>query len=151
MLAVAAVGLGANLVSAALLFRQRAESLNVRAAFLHVVGDAAASVGVIIAGIIMLTTGQFIPAEKAEAYGLINKVVPADRLEAETMALAEMVASKLGAAVKIGKEAFYRQMTMSVDQAYAYAGEVMVENMLYRDTEEGISAFLEKRSPDWSQ
>jgi cobalt-zinc-cadmium efflux system protein len=60
MLAIGTVGLGANLVSAALLFRQRGQSLNVRAAFLHVVGDAAASVGVIVAGIIMLTTGQFI-------------------------------------------------------------------------------------------
>ncbi len=99
----------------------------------------------------MLVTGQFITAERAEALGLINKVVPADALEAETQALADLVASKLGAAVKIGKSAFYEQAQMTLDDAYAYTGDVMVENMLYRDTEEGIAAFLEKRAPDWSQ
>lgn len=99
----------------------------------------------------MLVTGQFITAQRAEALGLINKVVPADALEAETQALADLVASKLGAAVKIGKSAFYEQAQMTLDDAYAYTGDVMVENMLYRDTEEGIAAFLEKRAPDWSQ
>ena len=82
---------------------------------------------------------------------MVNRVVPHDQLEAETAALAETLAQKLGAAVKIGKRAFYDQLQMPVDQAYAYAGEVMVENMLYRDTAEGISAFLDKRPPDWSQ
>lgn len=99
----------------------------------------------------MLTTGQFIDAQRAEALGLINHVVPADALEAEARALADKVASKLGAAVKIGKEAFYKQMQMPLDQAYGYTGDVMVENMLYRDTEEGIAAFIEKRDPDWQQ
>jgi enoyl-CoA hydratase/carnithine racemase len=99
----------------------------------------------------MLVTGQFITAERAEALGLVNKVVPADALEEETQALADLVASKLGAAVKIGKSAFYEQAQMTLDDAYAYTGDVMVENMLYRDTEEGIAAFLEKRAPDWSQ
>jgi enoyl-CoA hydratase/carnithine racemase len=99
----------------------------------------------------MLSTGQFIPAEKAETLGLINQVVPQDQLESATMELAELVASKLGAAVKIGKEAFYNQIQMPLDQAYAYTGDVMVENMLYRDTAEGIAAFLEKRAPDWDQ
>ncbi|WP_439522244.1 enoyl-CoA hydratase [Marivita sp.] len=99
----------------------------------------------------MLVTGQFITAERAEALGLINKVVPANVLETETHALADLVASKLGAAVKIGKSAFYEQAQMTLDDAYAYTGDVMVENMLYRDTEEGIAAFLEKRAPDWSQ
>lgn len=99
----------------------------------------------------MLVTGQFITAQRAEALGLINKVVPADALEEETQALADLVASKLGAAVKIGKSAFYEQAQMTLDDAYAYTGDVMVENMLYRDTEEGIAAFLEKRAPDWSQ
>ena len=61
------------------------------------------------------------------------------------------MAGKLGPAVKIGKEAFYAQARLGTAEAYAYAGEVMVENMLWRDTNEGISAFLEKRSPDWSQ
>ena len=99
----------------------------------------------------MLSTGQFIQAEKAEALGLINKVVPHDQLEAATSELAEMVAGKLSAAVKIGKQAYYRQLEMPMSEAYAYAGDVMVENMLYRDTEEGIAAFLEKRPPDWQQ
>lgn len=99
----------------------------------------------------MLTTGSFIETDEAAAIGLINKAVPMDALEEETRKLAETVAGKLGAAVKIGKEAFYRQSTMTTEQAYDYAGQVMVENMLYRDTEEGITAFLEKRPPDWSQ
>lgn len=99
----------------------------------------------------MLSTGQFIPAEKAESIGLINKVVPHEELDAATADLAELVAGKLGAAVKIGKQAFYEQIQMPLSDAYAYTGDVMVENMLYRDTEEGIAAFLEKRSPDWQQ
>jgi len=97
----------------------------------------------------MLTTGEFMSAEEAVERGLINRVVPADRLETETRRLAETVASKLSAAVKIGKSAFYDQMQMDLDAAYAFTGDVMVENMLWRDTEEGISAFLEKRPPDW--
>ncbi len=99
----------------------------------------------------MLTTGQFIPAERAEALGLVNRVVPHDQLEATTRELAQTVAGKLGAAVRIGKEAFYTQATMDLDAAYAYAGDVMVNNMLYRDTEEGIAAFLDKRPPNWQQ
>ena len=99
----------------------------------------------------MLTTGQFISAERAETLGLINRVVPADQLAAEAIQLAETVASKLSAAVKIGKEAFYEQISMPLDMAYGYTGDVMVENMLYRDTAEGIAAFLDKRPPDWSQ
>ncbi len=99
----------------------------------------------------MLVTGQFIDAHRAEALGLVNKVVPAEELADATQDLATLVASKLGAAVKIGKQAFYEQVQMGLDEAYAYTGQVMVENMLYRDTEEGIAAFLEKRPPDWSQ
>ena len=99
----------------------------------------------------MLVTGQFIDAHRAEALGLVNKVVPANELADATQDLATLVASKLGAAVKIGKQAFYEQVQMGLDEAYAYTGQVMVENMLYRDTEEGIAAFLEKRPPDWSQ
>lgn len=99
----------------------------------------------------MLTTGQFIPADKAEALGLINKVVPADQLDSATLDLAETIAGKLAAAVKIGKQAFYDQLNMSTADAYTFAGDLMVENMLYRDTEEGIAAFLDKRPPDWSQ
>ncbi|MGX9350269.1 enoyl-CoA hydratase [Shimia sp. W99] len=99
----------------------------------------------------MLTTGQFIDTSRAEALGLINRAVPADSLEAATTELAETVAGKLGAAVKIGKESFYTQLQMPLDAAYDYTGDAMVQNMLYRDTEEGISAFLEKRDPNWQQ
>ena len=99
----------------------------------------------------MLTTGQFIPAERAEALGLVNRVVLHDQLDTAAQDLAETVAAKLGAAVKIGKEAFYNQLEMTVDAAYDYAGDVMVQNMLYRDTAEGIAAFLEKRPPEWTQ
>ncbi len=97
----------------------------------------------------MLSTGQFIDAGRALDLGLINRVVPQDDLATSTQALAQMVADKLSAAVKIGKEAFYGQIEMSVEQAYDYTGDVMVQNMMYRDTEEGIAAFLEKRDPDW--
>lgn len=99
----------------------------------------------------MLTTGKFIDAERAEALGLINTVVSPDDLDATAQELAQTVAAKLGAAVKIGKEAFYTQIELGVDAAYDFAGDVMVQNMLYRDTEEGIAAFLDKRPPDWQQ
>ena len=99
----------------------------------------------------MLTTGQFIDAARAQDLGLINRVVCEEQLSAETRALAELLASKLGVAVKIGKEAFYNQLQMPLSEAYDYTGDVMVENMLYRDTEEGISAFIEKRDPNWTQ
>jgi len=79
--------------------------------------------------------------------GLVNRV--ADDLEGETSKLAALVASKLGSAVKIGKRAFYEQLEMGLSDAYRFTGEVMVENMQDRDTEEGIAAFLEKRPPDW--
>lgn len=98
----------------------------------------------------MLTTGQFIDAARAAEVGLVNHVVSHDALAAETRALAETVAGKLTAAVKIGKRAFYDQIEMTRAEAYDHAAAVMVENMLWRDTEEGISAFIEKRKPDWS-
>lgn len=97
----------------------------------------------------MLSTGHFVDAKRAEDMGLVNRVVPHEDLEAETLALAKIVADKLSAAVKIGKETFYKQIEMSMSDAYDYAGDVMVQNMMYRDTEEGIAAFLEKRDPDW--
>ena len=99
----------------------------------------------------MLTTGQFINADRAMDLGLVNRVVAPADLAAESQAMAEQIAEKLGAAVKIGKEAFYQQMQMPLSDAYAYTGDVMVENMMYRDTEEGIAAFLDKRPPDWKQ
>ncbi|MBD0865760.1 MAG: enoyl-CoA hydratase [Rhodobacteraceae bacterium] len=99
----------------------------------------------------MLTTGQFIDAAKAVEMGLANKAVPADRLKQETKALAETVAVKPGAAVRIGKQAFYEQIHMPMAEAYAFAGSVMVENMMHPDTREGIQAFIDKRNPAWSQ
>ncbi len=99
----------------------------------------------------MLTTGAFIEADRAADLGLVNRVVPHDALEAEAMGLAGTVAAKLGSAVRIGKRAFYDQLQMPLDAAYAHTGEVMVENMLNRDTEEGIAAFIDKRAPAWQQ
>jgi enoyl-CoA hydratase/carnithine racemase len=99
----------------------------------------------------MLTTGRFIDANRAEALGLINRVVPHDDLGAATAEMAQTIAGKLGLAVKIGKQGFYEQITMPLEAAYAYTGDVMTENMLFRETEEGIAAFLEKRDPSWTQ
>lgn len=98
----------------------------------------------------MLVTGEFIPAERAREVGLVNRVVPPEALEAETLALARTVAAKLGAAVRIGKRGFYDQIGLPLDQAYALTGAAMVQNMLLRDTDEGISAFIDKRKPDWA-
>jgi enoyl-CoA hydratase/carnithine racemase len=98
----------------------------------------------------MLTTGDFISAARACEIGLVNRVVPEGEQDAAAMALAEKIAEKLPAAVRVGKEAFYAQADMTLDAAYAYAGRVMAENMLLRDTNEGVTAFLDKRSPDWA-
>ena len=97
----------------------------------------------------MLTTGHFIAAPQAVELGLINRHVSPDTLEATTQSLAETIAVKLGAAVKIGKRAFYDQLNMPLADAYHHTAAIMVENMLWRDTDEGINAFLEKRKPDW--
>ncbi len=97
----------------------------------------------------MLLTGDLIDAERAKAIGLVNRVVAPDRLDDEVAALARQIAGKLRVAVALGKEAFYRQAELGLDAAYAYTGEVMTRNMLERDTEEGIDAFLEKRAPKW--
>ena len=99
----------------------------------------------------MLSTGAFIDTDRALDLGLINRAVAPEDLAAETRTLAETVATKLGAAVSIGKRAFYDQLEMPLDAAYAHTGAVMVENMLWRDTAEGISAFLDKRPPEWNQ
>jgi enoyl-CoA hydratase/carnithine racemase len=97
----------------------------------------------------MLLLGEMLPAAKAAEHGLVNRVVPQARLMAEAMALAKAIAAKSPATVAIGKAAFYAQIEMPLAEAYAYASRVMVENMLARDAEEGISAFLEKRKPEW--
>lgn len=99
----------------------------------------------------MLTTGNFIDASEAERVGLINHCVPVANLQSTTDDLAQRVAEKLGSVVKIGKEAFYAQAQMHTQEAYEYTAEVMVQNMLFKDTEEGIAAFLGKRAPKWDQ
>jgi enoyl-CoA hydratase/carnithine racemase len=99
----------------------------------------------------MLVTGEFITAARAREIGLVNRVVAPETLAAETAALADLIAGKLGTAVRIGKRAFYEQLQLPLDKAYEMTGAVMVENMLDRDTTEGIAAFLDKRAPDWSQ
>ncbi|MEX5729023.1 enoyl-CoA hydratase/carnithine racemase [Rhodovulum iodosum] len=99
----------------------------------------------------MLTTGAFVDCAKAEAIGLINRAVPHQEQDGAVADLAETIASKLNAAVKIGKRAFYDQIEMDVDGAYAHTSEVMVENMMWRDTDEGINAFIQKRPPDWAR
>jgi enoyl-CoA hydratase/carnithine racemase len=97
----------------------------------------------------MLLTGEPISPARAREIGLVNRVVPAGAERAEAIALAEKVALKSAYTVKLGKQAFYRQAEMSLGEAYRYAAEVMTENMMARDAEEGISAFLEKRAPNW--
>ena len=97
----------------------------------------------------MLLTGELITAEDAARIGLVNHVVAAGHERAEALKLAEKIAAKSALTVKIGKEAFYKQAEMPLAGAYKYAADVMVENMLARDAEEGISAFIEKREPTW--
>jgi enoyl-CoA hydratase/carnithine racemase len=97
----------------------------------------------------MLLTGEMVAAERAREIGLINRVAAPEVLTAETMALAQLIASKPRATVKIGKEAFYRQVEMPLSDAYDYASRVMTENMLAAEAAEGIGAFVEKRDPKW--
>ncbi|MBR9763670.1 MAG: enoyl-CoA hydratase [Rhodobacteraceae bacterium] len=99
----------------------------------------------------MLTTGAMIDCARAADLGLINRAVPADRLQAEGEALATTLAAKLDTAIRIGKRAFYRQLELPLDAAYDYTAGVMVENMLEAQTDEGIRAFLEKRPPAWQE
>ena len=93
----------------------------------------------------LLTTGTFLDVREAETLGLINRIAPPESLYAETQALAELVASKQSSAVKIGKEAFYKQLEMPVAQAYDYTGTVITENMLLKDTEAAIDAFINRK------
>ena len=97
----------------------------------------------------MLTTGRFISAAEAQSLGLINKTTPHEALTEATRTLARTIADKLPAAVRYGKAAFYAQAEMATAAAYAFTGDVMVQNMAEADTNEGISAFLEKRAPQW--
>jgi len=97
----------------------------------------------------MLLLGELMTAEQAADWGLVNRVVAPDRVLAEAMAMAELIASKSSATIAIGKRAFYDQLELRLSDAYAHASEVMVENMLYRDAAEGIGAFIDKRKPEW--
>jgi enoyl-CoA hydratase/carnithine racemase len=99
----------------------------------------------------MLLTGDMISAEEARRIGLVNRVADSEALGPVTMALARQIASKPTATVKIGKEAFYRQLEMGLGDAYDYASQVMTENMLAAEAEEGIGAFVEKREPKWPE
>jgi enoyl-CoA hydratase/carnithine racemase len=97
----------------------------------------------------MLLTGEMITADDALRIGLINRIASPEALEDETMKLARLVASKPRATVKIGKEAFYRQLELGLSDAYDFASRVMTENMLAAEAAEGIGAFVEKREPVW--
>lgn len=97
----------------------------------------------------MLLLGEPIPAADALTYGLLNRVVPVDDVMTVALDMARTVTSKSKATVAIGKTAFYRQAELPLDEAYAYASEVMVKNMMEADAGEGICAFIEKRKPEW--
>jgi len=97
----------------------------------------------------MLLTGQPISAREAEQAGLVNRVVPADRLDEETMALARQIITASGYTLGVGKRAFYEQLPLDRPRAYEVASRVMVENTLAPDAQEGMKAFLEKRPPKW--
>src|ERR1700742_3940995 len=97
----------------------------------------------------MLLTGEPIPAARAREIGLVNRVVAAGTEREAARGLARKIARKSAHTIKIGKTAFYRQAEMNLADAYRYAAEVMTENMMARDAEEGIGAFIEKRKPKW--
>lgn len=97
----------------------------------------------------MLLTGEFISAEEALEEGLVNRLVSGDELETQTRALAEKISEASPLVVGVGKQAFYRQLEMPTEQAYAYTKEVMSFNASFEDAQEGMCAFLEKRKPEW--
>ena len=97
----------------------------------------------------MLLLGDMVTAAEAKELGLVNRVVEQDETVIQAIELGRRIASKPKATLKIGKEAFYRQLEMPLNEAYAFASAVMVENLLHAEAEEGIGAFLEKRQPRW--
>ncbi|MCC5969102.1 MAG: enoyl-CoA hydratase [Pararhodobacter sp.] len=99
----------------------------------------------------MLLLGEFLPAARVAEMGLVNRVVPMAALEDASMEIARIVADKSPAAVKIGKRAFYQQLEMPLEEAYAFAGQTMAENMMAKDTVAGIGAFTRKETmPEWT-
>lgn len=98
----------------------------------------------------MLLTGDIFSAEDAARFGLVNRVVAADALSVTVMDLARKIASKSTVTIKTGKQAFYHQLDLPLGEAYAYAARVMTENLLNRNAEEGIAAFIGKRTPQWT-
>jgi enoyl-CoA hydratase/carnithine racemase len=97
----------------------------------------------------MLVTGDFIDAATARDFGLVNRVVPLDRLDAEVKNLAQSIIVKSPLAISMGKQLFYRQIEMGVEDAYKLAAETMACNMMAEDAAEGIDAFIAKRPPEW--
>ena len=97
----------------------------------------------------MLLTGEPIKANYAKEIGLINDYFPKSKLNNEVLKVAKKIASKSNLTIKIGKQAFYKQLEMPLKKAYAYTSEMMTRNMMAMDAKEGISAFLEKRKPKW--
>lgn len=97
----------------------------------------------------MLFTGEFITAQEAQEYGLINRVAEAEALDGAVSDLADVILAKSGAAIAAGKRLFYRQLEMNQESAYLYAAEAMAQNMMYRDAGEGIDAFIAKKKPVW--
>ena len=98
----------------------------------------------------MLLTGDFIQADKAKSIGLINNFFKEEYLTKETFLIANKIAKKSSLTLSIGKKAFYNQSEMKISDAYKYASEVMIKNMMESESEEGIKAFIEKRQPNWN-
>jgi enoyl-CoA hydratase/carnithine racemase len=98
----------------------------------------------------MLLTGEALNAEEARLAGLVNRVVPAGELETATRAVATTIAGASSGVVALGKQAFYRQIELPVEAAYAYTRRVMADNAAAADAQEGMGAFLEKRAPRWT-
>ncbi len=97
----------------------------------------------------LLLTGEFIDAPTAQRYGLINRVAPLEQLDAEIGRLTDAICNKSPLAIRLGKELFYRQLGLPLDEAYACASEIMACNMDSEDAREGIDAFIAKRKPQW--
>ena len=98
----------------------------------------------------MLLTGDFIDSKKAKEIGLINNFYAIDELEKETIDIASKIANKSSLTLSIGKKAFYNQSEMKISDAYKFASEVMIKNMMESESDEGIKAFIEKRKPNWN-